>query len=446
MPAQLGKADPTDPPPIDVAAALQDAKVAHREGRLEHAERGYRSILKAQGDHPDALHLLGLVAYQRGEGKKAVSLIEQAIAAAPNNADFHFNLGKVHKLQGHPDLAIPCYERAHRLAPENPGTLLNLGNCWRLRGDMRRAERCYRMVLSLDNKHLAALNNMGTLCRGEGRFDEAETFYRRALEVDQTSPAVWENLAKTLTDVERLPEAAEAYRRTLKLDSSRETATHMLAAIEGRTTTTAPEAYVRQLFDDYAARFEQHLVGELGYSIPTLMRSWLDGQESGGGATIERALDLGCGTGLVGGALRERIAFLQGVDLSPKMIAQARQKSVYDELIEADVVTVLKASPPASWNLILAADVLIYVGDLEKVMTEIGRCLKPGGHFLFSVESPDEDEGYRLRASGRYAHSEAYVMAQAERVGLSSSLCRPVPLRKNGPDTVSGVLIALTRD
>lgn len=446
MAAELGTVRPIDDPRRDIAVALQDAKAAHREGRLEHAERGYRSVLAAQQDNPDALHLLGLVAYQRGQGQQAVSLIERAIAVAPNNADFHFNLGKVHKLQGHPDLAIPCYERAHRLAPKNPGTLLNLGNCWRLRGDMRRAERCYRMALTLDHNHLAALNNMGTLCRGEGRLEEAEVFYRRALQVDETSPAVWENLAKTLTDRDRLQEAADAYRRTLKLDDSRETALHMLAAIEGRTTKGAPEAYVRGLFDDYAGRFEKHLVGDLGYSIPTLMRSWLDGECPGPGATLDKALDLGCGTGLAGVALRQKIGWLQGVDLSPKMLGEARQKAVYDELTEAEALTFLIATPTASWDLIVAADVLIYVGDLERLIPEVGRGLKPGGRFLLSVEQHDEgDEGYVLRSSGRYAHSKAYVMELAARAGLTETLCRAVPLRKNGAETLNGLLIALTR-
>ena len=404
MPAQPDSASHGVNPEMNISALLSEAKAAHREGRLEQAERGYRSILDAQDDHADALHLLGLVAYQRGQGKRAVSLIEQAIAAAPNNADFHFNLGKVHKLQGHPDLAIPCYERAHRLAPKNPGTLLNLGNCWRLRGDMRRAERCYRMALTLDNNHLASLNTMGTLCRGEGRLEEAESFYRRALQVEETSPAVWENLAKTLTDMGRLADAATAYRRTLKLDSGRETANHMLAAIEGRTTETAPEAYVRQLFDDYAARFEAHLVGDLGYSVPTLMRSWLDTEipeAPGERASLERALDLGCGTGLAGAALRAKVGWLQGVDLSAKMLAEARQKAVYDELTEADAVTFLVASPAAAWDLIIAADVLIYIGAVDRLMPEIGRCLKPGGRFLLTVEEQEGEEGFTLRPRGR---------------------------------------------
>ena len=439
----MGDASNDLKPQIDVAAAMSEACSAHQTGELDRAERGYRSVLAAQKNHPDALHLLGLIAYQRGEGKLAVSLVEKAIAVSPDNADFHFNLGKIHKLQGQPDLAIPCYERAYRLAPNNPGTLLNLGNCWRARGSLKRAERCYRLALKLDESHIAALNNLGTLCRGDGRFDEAVSFYERALALKDGSPQIWENLAKTLTDAQRLEEAARAYRRALELDPKRETAIHMLAAIEGRTPDGAPDAYVRALFDDYAPRFEQHLVKDLGYSLPSQIRALLNRDFPGADPVFSRALDLGCGTGLVGAAVRDRVGWLAGVDISGKMLQQAEEKAVYDSLDEAEVVAFLDATSE-SWDLILAADVLIYVGALDAILPAIRKRLNPTGRVILSVERHGEDEGYRLRSSGRFAHSEAYVMAQADKAGLAVTSCRELPLRKNGEEILTGLLISLT--
>jgi len=128
-------------------------------------------------------------------------------------------------------------------------------------------------------------------------------------------------------------------------------------------------------------------------------------------------LDLGCGTGLCGPLFRPQAKKLVGVDLAPGMLEQAAELGVYDRLITGDISSVLRNSKSA-YDVVLAADVFIYVGELERVFEAVERALKPGGLFAFSVESGNDGDGYSLLATGRYAHSVSYIKTVAAATGL----------------------------
>jgi len=149
-------------------------------------------------------------------------------------------------------------------------------------------------------------------------------------------------------------------------------------------------------------------------------------------------LDLGCGTGLSGAALRGLARQLTGVDLSPRMLARARERGFYDRLIEGDIVQVL-AGQGASFDLVVAADVFVYIGDLEAVVASAGQVLRPGGWLAFSVETLSEGE-YRLQPTGRYAHAPAYIEALAQRHGFARVAEQAVTLRVEQGRPVAGEL------
>ena len=437
--------------PADWHEKLSRAVESHRTGALDDAESRYRDVLFERPRQPDALHLLGLIRFQRGDPDEALALIEQAIAIAGDKPDYHFNRGKVLLAAGRLEAAIAAYRQARALDPKNAGILLNLGNAWRRRGDSDEAEDCYRRALALDDDYPLAHNNLATLCRADGRLEEAVRHYRRAAELQPEAASVWENLAKALTDLGHRGEALEAYRRALEIEPGREGARHMVSALAGETTEQAPRRYVRELFDGYAARFETHLVEDLDYRVPTLMRDLLERMPAPPGAGAGRlaaGLDLGCGTGLVGQALRDRVDRLEGVDLSAEMIDRAAAKAVYDKLAEADAVEWLARAEAGSWDLVLAADVLIYLGALDALFREVRRCLAPGGRLLFSVESLDEPApvtGYQLRPSGRYAHGRGYLEGLAETHGFEILAWDRIALRKDGEKRLTGWLIAYAR-
>ncbi len=254
-------------------------------------------------------------------------------------------------------------------------------------------------------------------------------------------------LAASGTDPALRDAAAQAYARALDIDPEDRLGVraHLVRLGGGDTLPVLSPAYVRALFDDYAPRFERHLVEGLGYVGPQLVRDALPRAPE----RFAVALDLGCGTGLMGEVVRDRVDHLTGIDLSPGMLALARTKTargrpLYERLVEGDVAAALADLPEASADLCLAADVLIYVADLASFLAGVGRVLRPGGLGAFTVQSHD-GPGSVLGEDGRYAHADAHLAATAAVSGLERLAARPVEVRREGGRPVPGRVVVLRR-
>ncbi|KQS82048.1 methyltransferase type 12 [Methylobacterium sp. Leaf361] len=241
--------------------------------------------------------------------------------------------------------------------------------------------------------------------------------------------------------------AAQAFSRALDIDPEDRLGVraHLVRLGGGDTLPVLSPAYVRALFDGYAPRFERHLVDGLGYVGPQIVRDALP-------RVPERfavGLDLGCGTGLMGEVVRDRVDHLTGIDLSPGMLALARAKTargrpLYERLVEGDLGAALADLPEASADLCLAADVLIYVADLATFLARVGRVLRPGGLGAVTVQSHD-GPGSVLGEDGRYAHAEAHIAATAAASGLELLTTRPAEVRREGGRPVPGRVVVLRR-
>ena len=154
-------------------------------------------------------------------------------------------------------------------------------------------------------------------------------------------------------------------------------------------------------------------------------------------------LDLGCGTGLAGAVFKPRSRRLDGVDLSPAMIAKARARQIYDHLTVGDLESALAAPGPA-YDLILAADTLVYLGDLAAVFGGVGARLKPQGYFLFTTEAKT-GEGFELGPKRRWRHSDAYLRAAAGLAGLQVAGIVSATPRHEANQPVDGFAVALTK-
>ncbi len=196
------------------------------------------------------------------------------------------------------------------------------------------------------------------------------------------------------------------------------------------------DGYVRGLFEDYADRFDSHLVGSLGYRAPDLILDALPPGDFG------LALDLGCGTGLMGNAVRSRVAALAGCDLSPAMVEKAREKDLYDRLVVADLVSFLAGEADGSADLVLAADVFVYVGDLRPVFAAARRAIAPAGLFLFTVQA-HQGEGFAVGDDLRTAHSEVWLRNAAVAAGFRVERCEAVSARLDAGRPVPGLLLVL---
>jgi predicted TPR repeat methyltransferase len=181
--------------------------------------------------------------------------------------------------------------------------------------------------------------------------------------------------------------------------------------------TRTPAAFVRQAFDQYATHYDRH-ARNMEYAVPAIIASAIAHHPVlSAGNHLGPVLDLGCGTGLAANALQEhRLAPITGIDIAPAMLAEARAKHLYADLVEADIIDFL-ATSETQWPVIIAADALCYFGGLTDLLSNIRQGLTPDGWFIFSIETllPDHDGSvpgngsWALQPEGRYAHSSDYI-------------------------------------
>ncbi|HEY3778859.1 MAG TPA: methyltransferase domain-containing protein [Rhizomicrobium sp.] len=198
--------------------------------------------------------------------------------------------------------------------------------------------------------------------------------------------------------------------------------------------------YVRQLFDQFAGDYDSRMLGQLHYRAPAILREFAEFLGLAAGAP-HSILDLGCGTGLMGAALGDWALRLDGVDLSPAMAAKARARGIYDEIVTADICSWL-AEQERNYDLVVAADTLVYLGDLTPVFASVAARLAPGGHFLFTVEAMDGD-GFALGPKRRWQHSQSFLRVQAAAAGLNVAGFMDCSPRDEGGVAVRGYAVAL---
>jgi predicted TPR repeat methyltransferase len=316
--------------------------------------------------------------------------------------------------------ALACYDRDDLIAAASAfETLLarhsehiearyKLGNVRKEQGDLAAAEAQYLRVLRADPAHAESLNNLGAVYEMTGRAAEAEARYREAIARNARLAPPHANLGRLLQSQSRHDEAAAIYRHALELGLDEPLFRHLLDAASGASSARAPAGYVSATFDAFASQFDQRLVGQLDYRVPrdliALAAALLPDRPLD-------VLDLGCGTGLVGAALvdaQARHGLWVGIDLSAQMIERARQRGCYDELHCADVESWLADAPANRFDLVAAADVFIYIGDLAGVFKAVANGLRRGGVFAFSTESCAGVD-WHLLESGRYAQSASFI-------------------------------------
>ena len=252
----------------------------------------------------------------------------------------------------------------------------------------------------------------------KGDLAGAAELLEQALELTPGYASAWFALGELREKLGNADGAAVAYRNAREADpEDRHGALLNLMRLGGNAPADMPPAYIRTLFDHYAADFDRSLTEGLAYSAPVLLLAAVEAAAAAPRFTA--MLDLGCGTGLAGAAFRGKVDTLVGVDLSPRMIEQARAKTIYDRLEVGDLLEFLAAEKRAGnkYDLIVAADVFAYLPELAPVARAAVAVLARGGLLAFSVESND-GEGVELGAALRFSHSAAHVRAAVEGAGL----------------------------
>ena len=418
---------------IDKAISL------HRAGRLEDAGRLYEQILAADPGNASAWHFLGVVYHQMGNSDAAVASITRALELDPRYADACNNLGNVYRETDQYDEALRAYERAVEIAPGHADAWNNIGVIRSGRGDYPAAEQAYARALEIDPEHAAAWQNRGSLSSRVEKFEASIAAYRRAIELRPRDSIGYDGLSRAFYRAGRIDEAVAVYKQWLDVNPENAVARHMLAACTGAAPPErASDSFVRNTFDAFAGSFDR-VLDQLGYRAPTLIAEFLDREVPATDVALVIA-DAGCGTGLCADFLRRRAARLVGVDLSANMLARARARKAYDELIESELAAWLNGRSQ-EFDLIVSADTLCYFGALEQALAGAAGALRPGGRVVFTVErAADDVRDYRLDPTGRYSHAEGYVRSALTAAGLESIAIQHVELRRERGKEVQGLL------
>ena len=264
-----------------------------------------------------------------------------------------------------------------------------------------------------------------------GRLPDAIGELQRALRLDHEYADARLALGRAWLAAGEPEKALQAFARLQDVDEEIAQARAMLAL------PRSDAGYVRHLFDQFAADYDARMISQLGYAAPRILRELADLVMAGrGGLDI---LDLGCGTGLTGIAFKDLARRLDGIDLSPVMIEKARARGIYDRLAVADIET---ARDVASYDLLLAADTLVYLGDLTQIFAAAAQSLRRGGFFLFTVERKDGD-GFALGPKRRWRHSETYLRHEAAQAGFAVAGLVACASRAEAGQPVEGFAVAL---
>ena len=284
----------------------------------------------------------------------------------------------------------------------------------------------------------------GQSAAADGDDAAAADLFAQALERAPDWAAGWFALGDAHARLGDRDKAATALQKAAILDTAGELGAPLALAALGAAGTPASAApdHVRALFDEYAPRFDAHLTGALSYRAPAVLAEAM--QRTVPDRHWRRVFDLGCGTGLMGEAIRARTDWLGGVDLSSAMVEQARRKALYDTLSVGEMTDTLAATIEP-FDLVLAADVLVYVGDLTPILQAVAGALLPGGLFAFSVQRGEAGSGVRVGADRRFTHSRDHVLARAVEGGWTVRCCDETSTRRDAGADVPGLVVVLSR-
>jgi predicted TPR repeat methyltransferase len=352
----------------------------------------------------------------------AVAWLTEYIERKPDDPRALMQLGEL--LRHGPDIirGINLLERALRTAPTLTLGWLSYAAALRTLSRPDGAKAAYRRVLALDPNRVEALNDLATLLMDERDWATAVDLLARACELRPETLGLQMNLAEALAQDGRTEDAAKVAHSVLALDSTDPVGAGMLLSKIGQAPTPlqAPESLLQPLYSLRASRWDAIVTGERPYRGAALVAEACATYVS----KSSDVLDAGCGTGLVGELLCGSVGRMVGVDISEPMLSVARTKKLYSELVKADMVNFMRASP-GKFDAVTCAATLIHFGDLVPVFEAAAICIRNQGVFVFTV-FPNDDKAdiYSVRRilgsaqGGLFDHGASYLAAAARQAGF----------------------------
>lgn len=396
------------PSPQELKNRFLHACNLHQNNQIEAAVKAYEQLLTILPES-SLLHFnLGLALFEQNCFFEAAKHYEKASELNPEDADIHYNAGLNHRRLNKMNEAVVSFQTAIRLGDKSIETCYNLALCHQDLHNYSESERLYETILEQSPDHESSLNNYAYLCHKNGYIRKAKTLYTRLLHLNPDHKA----------------------------------AKHMLNSLSGNVTETAPLEYVEEVFDNYAEHFEQSLLEELQYKTPKGL--WYRFCKIFSPHTSYRhCLDMGCGTGLAGEQFAACCREITGIDISKEMLEIAEKKEIYSRLVKDDLLHFLQTADHC-YDLIIAADVFTYMGNLEKLFHHCFDKTEEDGVFLFSIEESDS-KTFELKQTGRFGHSTEYIEKLCSNTGWNILDCHLSKLRKDKDEWIRGHLYILQK-
>lgn len=392
----------------DINIIYAKAVELHQQGQHDEAIRLYSEIARLVPDVPEVHYNLGLALFETEQFGAATDAYARAAELRPDDEDIFYNLGLAYKKDNNFVEAEKAYLEALALAPSDTDIVYNLGCCYRDAGEVDHARQVFDRLVRKEPNHLPAMNNLAYLHHLAGEHEPAR----------------------------------KVYERILQLDPGHASARYMQSILKGVKVDVPPQEYIRSLFDQYSDTFEENLLEDLEYNLYLDLRAKFD-SVANKKRIYQHCLDLGSGTGLSGEAFRTACHFLSGVDLSPKMIEQAEAKEIYDILHNEEIVTFLRKASH-DFDLFIAADVLIYRGELPPLFEAAAGRSSEDALFCLSIEKTDKED-WVVQPNGRYAHHPEYIRQSAGENGWKVELAADTKTRREKDSWVQGMIFILRR-
>jgi predicted TPR repeat methyltransferase len=457
---------------------IQRAVTLHQAGRLSEAADAFRDVLRVDPTHFGALYSLGVLASQFKNFEEAQTILARALTIDPRSVNAWFARARALAALNRPEESLSCLDRALALEPNfaeamesrmvllvqaqrpiealaaarqlvalRPNNAADWNSLGMLYSSMRRLDEAlasFERALAVKPDFMDALVNRATILL-EFKRDDAIAAFDAAIAVNPHHAVAWNNRGNAFLRLERFEEALMNYGRALSFQPDLEQAktNRDIALLALGRATRCPSLFVRRTFDDVAAVFETTMAN-LSYRAHLDLRLLAAGLLPPDAKKL-RVLDLGSGTGLSGDVFKDLAAGgrLDGIDISPLMIEEAKKRGIYNRLMLGDIETLL-AEPMPPYHLVVAADTMIYMGDLALSFSGAFRVLTPEGLFLFSVERKD-GEGWHQTEAKRFRHSESYLREEGARAGFVFADSMECTLRYEAGQPVPGLALGFRK-
>ena len=410
---------------------------------LEDAAAEYRRAISIKPDYAEGHYNLGVALAEQRKVDEAIECFRAALKLQPSFVEALNNLAAQCLLRpGEKEVneAIECFEKSLSVRPNQMDAYIGLGAALMRKRALGAAQKTFNAAIKINPQYAKAHFGLAVAHREAGEYPEAIDACREALKLEPAWLEARSTLAMLYASAGRRDEALAAFNEALELAPDSRELQFQRDAIEGRPVKNAPLGYVESFFEDFAPFFEFHLVDHLHYRGPEHLRDAIAQIAHPAPQSLD-VLDLGCGTGLCGTLFVPWARRLEGVDLSAAMVRIAKTRGIYTDIRRSDLVSALREGA-GRYDLILAGDVFIYVGDLQETFAAAHQALRPGGLLAFTAERA-EGSGFVLHPTLRFAHSREYLESTAKKHGLTCIHCEEKPLRNESKSPVLAYIMVL---